>query len=517
MPGARKRPHCLRPLLGRALAALVVGALLLSPARADAVGSTTADVVDRLVTSLATPLGELAPDGQGAVSLGVSVVVQLDGWPDRSHKLVDLVDGQLLDRLSRSAEPATLRVVRLSPPAREGALADARAAAAVVGAQWVLRVVVSVQSGYLVLEGELYRGYRGFWERAAGVDTGMRASGFARARVDAELRTLLSGRAPAPARLSPRLEAFRPGGHPVGLPREPLAVTVTDLDGDGFSDIAVLTRHAVVVWLGEGRATATAPLDALPRATYPSRSPRGWLLALPEGGQGPARLLVASTDIRGAHLFTLDGESLRRVAGATGLDGVPLTRSEAEGAQAVVVGATRTGEGTFEAPLALWEPGLTTRPLGSERAGGFAALTRAVIKRPEIGSAETFQAVLDMGERLEVSSLSSLSGARFLLGVRGLAHLVVDLDDDGRPEALVTSSDVGEGLDALAVLRLEAGGTARSVWEHRSRPVRGLAAGDVDGDGDVEVVVLVETARSGASLGLLEPGAERTVAAGWPR
>jgi hypothetical protein len=470
-----------------------------SGAGARASGSSTTALADRIAELAEGPLRGLM-DEDAVSPTGYAVAVEIPGWPKRGARLVELFDGLLRDRLARATGG---RAIALAEPAVGLDMDAARAAAQQLGAGRVVLVTLSEQEGYLAAAAEVARGRRGFWERASGDDPGVRAVGFARARIDAELRTLLEGRHPRASHLAPRLTPHEVGGRPSTLVAEPLAVAVCDIDADGLADLAALSRDEVAIWAFGAVAPIRVGLETLERSATPSRAPYGSLLPV-ESATGPA-LLVSTSDIAGAHLLTLGPDGAASLASA-GLEASPLARAPLEGPGAVLVSTARAGQAVFDTPVALWEPGAKVRPAGIRTTGPVTALDRVAVKLPAVGAHEVLEASRDVGGHLTVERVSTVDRARWELGARGVAFLLVDLDDDGEAEAVVTSKEVG-GPDRITVLRLGARGAVTEVFAQDLAPVRALAAGDLDDDGALEVVAAVAPAQGPAALIVLRPGA----------
>lgn len=470
---------------------LAVGLALvaLAPRPALALGSTAAELVGRLGAGMDRAL--TAADAGAPQSLGYAISVTIAGWPERGQPLVGALDGLLRERLEallRGRGAAAPRVVALRAAAEGGTVEDARALGAAQGLELALLVEVEVTAGHVELRATAVRGARSFWDRAQGIGLGVVGAAFSRARLDVELLGLL-GDTTGALRLAPRLSplASRP------LPTEILALAVCDADGDGWDDVVVLGRRALTVLPARGDATRLS-LEALAGAEAPCRVPFGAIVPL-ERADGGCDLAVGTSDLRELGLVSIGADGSLRVA-AVPSPGVALSGSPAEGGRAALVGAMTPGEARMGGPLWLWEAGAEPRPLTGSRAE---RLQRVGIKLAAPGGLDVLDAVLGRDGVLEIVGASTVQQRAWALGARGLPALVADLDDDGLAECLVTSSAVPPARDRLELLRLAPGGKVRPEWSTSSPPVRALAAGDPDGDGQLEVVVAVAA----------EPGADR--------
>jgi hypothetical protein len=76
----------------------------------------------------------------------------------------------------------------------------------------------------------------------------------------------------------------------------------------------------------------------------------------------------------------------------------------------------------------------------------------------------------------------------------GVAFDIADVDNDGRPELIASANGVPGEADAVTVRTLDSSATAADPNVFRkgfNGGVAGVAAGDVDADGDVDVIAAV--------------------------
>jgi hypothetical protein len=143
------------------------------------------------------------------------------------------------------------------------------------------------------------KGMRALLRVRLGVDTNLSAAGDVLSTWVNVFSGQTAGRASAPAALvfsevpldaAAQALARRPEAPGLHLEAEPLArysvhtaaLACGDLDGDGRAEVAVLTEEAVEVRAADGRLLARRSLEALPRASVPSREAFG-TLAVCEG------------------------------------------------------------------------------------------------------------------------------------------------------------------------------------------------------------------------------------------
>lgn len=466
---------------------LAVGLVLGTVTPAWGLGATTSELVVRLCAGLDLALSAVDPR-----SIGYAVVPRIPDWPSSGARLVEVTSGLLQDRLEallRSRGAASPLVAPLVAPGDHTQEA-ASALGDVQGFDLVLLVELEVTRGHVELRAAAVRGRRSFWDKAQGIGGGTVASSFARARLDVELRSLL-GQGGGAARLSPRLSPLAAGS----LPPQVLALAVCDVDGDGRDDVAALGRRSLAVLQPHGSALRPS-LDALPGAEAPSRWPVGSLVSV-ERQDGGCDLLAATTSLGEVAIIRRTGDGDLRVT-AVRTVGMPLSGSLPEGG--VLLGELTLGEARLAGPRWLWEPGAGARPLAGT---GAEWSQRVIVKQAASGEVDVLEVRSDGGS-LDVVGGSSVQRRSWSLGARGLPALVADLDDDGIPEVLVTSTAVPPGGDRAELVQLAADGAVRSLWSADTPPIRAAAVGDPDDDGELEVVLAVAASPGADRLLLLE-------------
>jgi hypothetical protein len=321
---------------------------------------------------------------------------------------------------------------------------------------------------------------------AAGGASPTAPDGFA-ARIAARARALLDEASAerVPPRRPPRpvpvkWKAKKLGAVDLGAPL--VALTSGDLDGDGRAELVAVTEREIVVLAPQGRRALAATARAALPDEAPAIEPRQPVAAavVVAGSRGAELRVRSSTAGRGAR-YVVDGERLRE-SGAQAAYPLCADREAelARGKSYFEDGATR-----------IW-----------------AAACRSGLVDPE-GRALRADAVLGAGGALGVTvavrcardEADCPAPRTFAIDKVGIAFAVADVDRDGRPEVITSAASAPGDPDAVTVRTLPASGSklGKPIFTKKfSGGIGGIAADDVDGDGDIEVIAAVRL-----------PGAER--------
>ncbi len=271
---------------------------------------------------------------------------------------------------------------------------------------------------------------------------------------------------------------------PLGAPL--LAMTAGDLDGDGRAEVLAVTEEAVVVLAARKRKIVEVARAALP-GELPSIEPRTAVATavVAPSARGVELRVRSSTRDRGAR-FGFAGGKLTELGALTGY---PLC-ADRDGELAV-------GRAYFERTSADGLP-------ADWAARYWAAACRADLVDPD-GRALRIDAVLGAGGALAATVTvrcdpgeDRCTAERDLaLSKIGVAFALADVDRDGTPEVIASAASPPGDADTVRVYSLPASGTriGKPIFEREFvGGVAGLAAADLDGDGDTEVIAAVRLA-----------------------
>jgi hypothetical protein len=266
-----------------------------------------------------------------------------------------------------------------------------------------------------------------------------------------------------------------------------LAVAAADLDRDGRAELAALTTREVVVLAVRDRSLvekARAPLGGEPAPVRP-RDPVG-VLAVDTASDGGTVLVARSSERADAVRL---GWQKGRMVELDRRPGFPLCGGTMElvpGRNYFTGAGAQVGGERLLTPLPVgFLSVVCTGPMADARGGRIAVA-----------------AIVDLDRVLHVRCRSAAGGecaatvkGRDYDGV-GVAAEIADIDNDGMPEVMTTRGGAPGDRDRVSVFSVVGGKVAKVYSKDFHAGVVGLGAGDLDGDGDRDVIVAVRFAGS---------------------
>lgn len=359
--------------------------------------------------------------------------------------------------------------------------------AARIGLDRLLRFEIAVKNNYMIISGHLFATNRNLWLFGHEPKVDLRGYFFVSVRIDAEIKYLL-GRtksAPGPVRFALERLDLLPG-------TRVLAVGVGDIDGDREQELLLLTRDAIHIfeWRA-GRFIELHPrirLDKSALREIVPRNPFGSLVITDLDGDGRAEILSGTTyhSVGFIHRWTPTAASELTTSEKLPLrlPGIPLAKGPAD---LVIFGVPHaTLPHYVSAAFFDWRL-QKQRPYPLR--GTFLSFARAQIKTPR--HQILVSAVLRPDYQLTLHRGGPSRAVWHKLDHKvGLAFGVTDLDDDGVPELVQTDARYPDQSEHLTIWQLDRKKVTKRFESPRIGPVVSLASGDVDNDGQLELVII---------------------------
>jgi hypothetical protein len=268
-----------------------------------------------------------------------------------------------------------------------------------------------------------------------------------------------------------------------------LALTAADLDGDGKAELIAVSESELVVMLYKkrGQPTVVARVD-LPgeRASMRPRDPVGSVVVSDGGVDGGKQIWVRSSTLAKGTRFELAEGVLSDVGS---FDDFPLCED--------TFGALSRGRNYFEASDVRWPEGAAQPPIARQF---YAVQCRSDIVDTN-GCPTDVMAVSAVEGKLSVRADTTCpSGANVdpmstsidrELDSIGVAVAVADIDNDGDIE-VITSGETAPGDPDRVSIHTWTGDRKKQLFTREFMGgVAAIAAADIDGDGNIEVVSAV--------------------------
>ncbi len=268
-----------------------------------------------------------------------------------------------------------------------------------------------------------------------------------------------------------------------------LELVAADLDGDGKAELIALTTREVVVLKRRRRrkiiVLTRALLSGTP-ATIRPRLPVGALSVGDTDGDGVIEVYVRVSERADGASYAWQNNKLEPTGRVVGFPVCLGASAELRPGRHVYLGTSLTWPAGYPSPkvpksffsvrcaAGLVDP--TGRSLGAlgllDTSGGLAVHTWGVCA---------------------ADAATCRRGVSFKRDVRfvGTAFVIADIDRDGRPEVISAASRARGDADRVSVYSARRSRMRRVYKRSFSGGIVGVAAGDMDGDGDTEAIVAV--------------------------
>ncbi|MCA9519876.1 MAG: VCBS repeat-containing protein [Myxococcales bacterium] len=385
------------------------------------------------------------------------------------------------------------RLVAYPPKALGKTLAEELEAASRRGLDRLLRFEIAVKNNYMIISGHLFATNRNLWLFGHEPKVDLQGYFFISVRIDAEIKYLLgrSKQPPTPSKWALERLDLLPGSRL-------LAVGIGDIDGDREQELLLLTRDAIHIFeWRRGAFVELRPrihLDKRALRDIVPRNPVGSLVVTDLDGDGRAEILSGTnyhtagfahrwTPTEAVELKTVEKLPLR-------LPGIPLAKGPGDW---LILGLPHHTFPQFtSATFFDWK-------LGKQRSyplrGAFLSFARQPIKTPR--HQILVSAVLRPDYQLTLHRGGPSRAVWHKLGNKaGIALAITDLDDDGVPELVQTDASYPTQHDRVTIWQLGRRKLTKRFESPRLAAIVGLACGDIDNDGQLEVVLISFDAQS---------------------
>lgn len=448
------------------LALLVLVSILPARAASPAPAGTLDRLADRLDEAAGKALEGTEP---GAIDLRLTVSRAGEATPRLARLVTDLVLARLLRRGLR------------------GVLVDEGRAGGRVrrGIERVLALRVDVTEGHLRVSGELREQTRSLWGDLLRPDgAGVSHHLFAQTRVDAEVRAYLDHAAASGGGLRYARRRVRLGAGAV------LALGAGDLDGDGRVEVVALHEGAVALLRPEAsgglKPWIRHVLTGAPAAVQPRRA-MGTVVVADLDGDRRDDLAARTSKLAVGVVLSLtgDGKALEVVKEPPGY---PIAHVGPGDTLAVCKGIA--GRDLLDLTAITGSPMPQIGNLLPK--SGYSLVLARVVRGG--GAPRWFLGTVDSDGALLLVDGERPTAPVTQAGVGVAVHLG-DLDDDGQPELALTGTGGAAEPERVTVMTLAGEPPAlRRVWRsgQLAGAVTALTAGDLDGDGRLELLAAVQ-------------------------
>lgn len=477
----------------RPLTALLLCCVWLTPAHAR--NSTVERMVRAIHLQARVDLAELAGKQR---RLGLFVYAsQLPDTP-RAKQLVQTIALRLLGEIKKSHRFHRLHLLSATVvPPIEQQLAQARRE----GLDRLLSVEITIRDNHVLVYGRLWNTSDNFWLWGLQPALDLRGHYVDKQRVDAEINFLLGKRRGLDSRPTNwAIQRFALGGG-----ERILAAATGDIDGDGQHELVLLTLRSIRVYRWEQNRfrfiAPKIPLDTQDLRRRVSRHPFGNLLLADIDGDKIPEIIAGTSEHKNGWVFRW------RSTGATPVTdkekqpltfaGIPLAR----GPGTRLIFATPHSRKPLYDKTHFWDFSRNATRLYPISRRYF-SFVRRIIKTARHQT--LLSGMVDAHNTLLLFRGGPAQKVWQKVRNVGIAFTITDLDDDGIPELVTTSARFPGERDNLTVWQLgKEKITQLFQSKYRLDPVIAVTSGDVDNDGQIEVLFVTISPSGTSHLHLL--------------